>query len=135
MSKISQWPYGIYGAIYYTGLNLKRAYAAQLTAILALEGECLTVGQAAASLLSHSRWHCLTLLCLVLFPFLLSLICMLLKNINVVFDHARRTRTHSLRYTLLVMKSTWQSLDHDTPGPRPCLSSFFLLLVCTHGTR
>ena len=27
---------------------------------LPLERECLTVGQAATSLLSHSRWHCLT---------------------------------------------------------------------------
>ena len=31
------------------------------TSYLPLERECLAVGQAAASLLSHSRWHCLTL--------------------------------------------------------------------------
>ena len=37
---------------------------------------------------------------------------------------------------LPVIKSSWQSLGHDTPGPRSCLSFFFLLLlVCTHKTR
>ena len=42
-------------------------------------------------------------------------------------DRSRGTPTHSPRYTLLVIESSWQSLGHDMPSPSPCLSSIFLL--------
>ena len=42
---------------------------------------------------------------------------------------------HNLHYTLLGIESTLQSLDYDTPGPRPCLVSFSCWSVLTKHAR
>ena len=49
----------------------------------------------------------------------------MLNQYTYVCKFRRTTAKVIPRYTLLVIKSSWQSLGHDTPGPRPCLSSFF----------
>ena len=43
-------------------------------------------------------------------------------NRHVTIDHAGRLRI-AARHTLLVIKSSWYSLGHNTPGPRACLFS------------
>ena len=53
---------------------------------------------------------------------------------HVIWDRSRGTPTHSPRHMLLVIESSWQCLGYYTPGPRPFLYPFLLLLVCTHGT-